>query len=129
MRQAPPRRCHSTQVRDSPALVLGPRTLTLDTRENGSLLNGRRLLKTIGVDATEKGLREVHVIEAVNDLIPVTLQDREIPTVGDTKLCPSTEPPDPVPAPELQSPHLSSLQGSQLALQGLGNHLKGRVHL
>lgn len=47
--------------------------LTLDTRKNGSLLDGRGLLKTIGIDATEEGLREVHVIKAVNNLIPVTL--------------------------------------------------------
>lgn len=73
MRQAPPTRCHSTQIRDSPELVRGLRILTLDTRKNGSLLDGRRLLKTIGVDATEKGLREVHVIKAVHNLIPVTL--------------------------------------------------------
>lgn len=75
MRQAPPTRCHSTQVRDSPELVLEQRDLTLDTRKNGSLLDGRGLLKTIGVDATEEGLREVHVIKAVNNLIPVTLKD------------------------------------------------------
>lgn len=49
------------------------RSLTLDTRKNGSLLDGRRLLETISIDATEKGLGEVHVIKAVNDLIPVTL--------------------------------------------------------
>lgn len=47
--------------------------LTLDTRKNGSLLDGRRLLKTIGIDAPEKGLGEVHVVKAVNDLVPVTL--------------------------------------------------------
>lgn len=64
-----------SQVRDSPELVPEQSSLTLDTRKNGSLLDGRGLLKTIGIDATEKGLREVHVIKAVNDLIPVTLQN------------------------------------------------------
>ena len=54
MRQAPPTRCHSTQVRDSSELVLGQRDLTLDTRKNGSLLDGRGLLKTIGIYATEE---------------------------------------------------------------------------
>ena len=54
MRQAPPTRCHSTQIRDSSELVLGQRDLTLDTRKNGSLLDGRGLLKTIGIYATEE---------------------------------------------------------------------------
>ena len=54
MRQAPPTRRHSTQARDSPELVLGQKGLTLDTRKNGSLLDGRGLLKTVGVDATEE---------------------------------------------------------------------------
>lgn len=75
MRQAPPTRCHSTQVRDGSQLVLGQRDLTLDTRKNGSLLNGRGLLKTIGIYATEEWLWEVHVIKAVDNLIPVTLQE------------------------------------------------------
>ena len=41
---------------DSPELVSEQRDLTLDTRKNGSLLDGRGLLKTIGVDAAEEGL-------------------------------------------------------------------------
>lgn len=50
-------------------------TLTIDTRKKGSLLDGRRLLKAIGIDDTGKGIREVHVIKAINCLIPVTLNE------------------------------------------------------
>jgi hypothetical protein len=55
-------------------LGLSNHIITLDARKNGSLLDGRGLLKTIGIDATEEGLRKVHVIKAVNNLIPVTLE-------------------------------------------------------
>lgn len=33
------------------------------------------LLKTMGIEAVEKGLREVHIIKAVNSFIPVILND------------------------------------------------------
>ncbi len=51
--------------------------LTLDTRKNSPLLDGRGLLKTISIDSPEKSLTQVHVIKAVHNLIPVTLQLQE----------------------------------------------------
>ena len=47
--------------------------LTLDTRDNGPLLDSWRLLKTIGIDSPEQSLAQAHLIEAVHDLIPVAL--------------------------------------------------------
>ena len=47
--------------------------LTLDARNNGPLLDGRRFLKTIGVDSSQKRLTQAHDIETVRDLVPVTL--------------------------------------------------------
>lgn len=48
--------------------------LTLDARNNCSLLDGRWLLKTIGINSSEQGLRQVHVIKTVHNLIPVALK-------------------------------------------------------
>lgn len=45
--------------------------LTSNARQNGSLLNGGRLLETVSVDAAEKLLFQVHVVETGDDLIPV----------------------------------------------------------
>lgn len=50
---------------------------TFDAWDNGSLLNGRWLLKTIGINSSQELLTEVHVIEIVNDLLPVALPERE----------------------------------------------------
>ena len=47
--------------------------LTLDTREDGPLLNGRWFLKTIGIDSSQESLTKGHLIKAVHNLIPVTL--------------------------------------------------------
>ena len=49
-------------------------TTNLCERQDSALLNGRGLLETIGVDTSEQVLPEVHVIEVVDDLIPVGLQ-------------------------------------------------------
>lgn len=49
-------------------------TLTLDTRDNGPLLDGRWLLETIGINSPEQSFAQVHVIKTVHDLVPVTLQ-------------------------------------------------------
>ena len=113
MRQAPPTRCHSTQIRDSSELVLGQRDLTLDTRKNGSLLDGRGLLKTIGIYATEEWLWEVHVIKAVDNLIPVTLQEaKESREMG---LCSCIRANKPLYLHwHLRTHNLSLTQGSQL---------------
>lgn len=44
---------------------------TLDNRHDSALLNRRRALETVGVDATQKLALEVHGIEAVGGLIVV----------------------------------------------------------
>merc|ERR1719266_883089 len=59
-------------------LSLGDNIHALDTRDNGSLLDSRRLLETIGIDASEELLLQVHVIEVLTDLIPVGVDN----TVG-----------------------------------------------
>ena len=43
--------------------------IVLDKMKNGSVLDGRRCLKTIGVDVMEEALREVHVIKVVTNLL------------------------------------------------------------
>merc|ERR1712137_1123727 len=43
-------------------------------RKDGALLNSGRLLKTISVDTTQKVFLKVHVVEIVNNLIPVGIQ-------------------------------------------------------
>lgn len=48
---------------------------TLDTRKNCSVLLGRGILKTLGVDAMEEGLLEVHIIKVVNNLFAVIPDD------------------------------------------------------
>lgn len=48
--------------------------LTLDTRDNGSLLDSGRLLKTIGINSPEQSLTQVHLIKTVHDLVPVALE-------------------------------------------------------
>ena len=54
-------------------LGLRDRVAHHEKRLDRSLLDGRWLLETIGVDATEKVLLETHVIEALNDFVPVGL--------------------------------------------------------
>ncbi len=43
--------------------------------DDGTLLDSRRLLKTIGVDTTEQILTKVHLIEVVGNLVPITLNN------------------------------------------------------
>jgi hypothetical protein len=50
--------------------------LTLDDGHDGALLDGRRALETVGVDATEELGLEVHAVEAVGGLIVVGLDLR-----------------------------------------------------
>lgn len=45
--------------------------LTSNARQNRSLLDGGRLLETVGVDASEQLLFQVHVVEAGDHLVPV----------------------------------------------------------
>ncbi len=45
---------------------------------NGLLLNGRGLLKPIGVDASEQLLAETHVVKVVAHLVPVGLDDADV---------------------------------------------------
>lgn len=54
---------------------LSSHIIVLDTMQNGSVLDGRRCLKAIGVDIMEEALREVHVIKVVTNLFLVTLDD------------------------------------------------------
>ena len=44
------------------------RGTNLDARNNGSLLDSRWLLETIGVDPSEELLLQVHVVEVLTDL-------------------------------------------------------------
>lgn len=48
--------------------------LTLDTRDNGSLLDSGRLLKTIGINSPEQSLAQAHLIKTIHNLIPVALE-------------------------------------------------------
>lgn len=48
---------------------------TLDTWEDGALLDGGRTLKTVSIDTTEKVLAELHFVEALDNGIPVGLND------------------------------------------------------
>ena len=47
--------------------------LTLDDGHDGTLLDSRRTLETIGVDSTEELRLQVHVVEGVGDFIVVGL--------------------------------------------------------
>lgn len=46
---------------------------TLDNGHNGTLLNSRRALETVGVDAAKQLRLEVHLVERVDGLIVVRL--------------------------------------------------------
>ena len=50
-----------------------PEKLTLDDGHDGTLLDSRRALETVGVDTTEELSLQVHVIEGVGGLIVVGL--------------------------------------------------------
>lgn len=56
---------------------------TLDTRDDGPLLDCRWLLETIGINSPEQSFAQVHVIKAVHDLVPVTLQTNQQDTFQD----------------------------------------------
>jgi len=58
----------------SSRLGLSDDVLALGEGEDGSLLDGRGLLETVGIDTSEEILTEVHAIEVVNDFIPVGLE-------------------------------------------------------
>ena len=47
---------------------LSSRRTNLDARDNGSLLDSRWLLETIGIDSSEELFLQVHVIEVLADL-------------------------------------------------------------
>ena len=47
--------------------------LTLDDGHDGTLLDGRRALETVGVDTAEQLSLQVHIVEGVGDLIVVGL--------------------------------------------------------
>jgi hypothetical protein len=47
--------------------------LTLDDGHDGTLLDGRRALETVGVDATEELSLEFHAVERVGGLVVVGL--------------------------------------------------------
>jgi len=47
--------------------------VSLDDGEDGTLLDGRRPLETIGIDAPKELFLQSHFIEALDDLVPVGL--------------------------------------------------------
>lgn len=59
----------------STRLGLGNDVVPLDARHNSALLDGRRLLETVGVDAAEQLLLQAHVVEVVDGLVPVGLDN------------------------------------------------------
>merc|ERR1719398_52495 len=56
-------------------LSLGDNIHALDARDNGSLLDSRWLLKTIGIDSSEELFLQLHVVEVLADLVPVGVDD------------------------------------------------------
>jgi len=52
-------------------LGLGDEIAAEDGGLDGTLLDGRRLLETVGVDTTEKLLGELHAVEGIDGLVPV----------------------------------------------------------
>ena len=52
-------------------LGLGDEIAAEDGGLDGTLLDGRGLLETVGVDATEKLLGELHAVEGLDGLVPV----------------------------------------------------------
>ena len=56
-------------------LSLGDDVMTLDARDDGALLDGRRFLETVGVDAAQQLLAEVHVVKVFADVIPVGVDE------------------------------------------------------
>lgn len=55
-------------------LRLSDHIMTLEAGYDCTLLDCRRLYKTVGVDSTQQVLLQIHVIEVVHDLIPAALQ-------------------------------------------------------
>lgn len=49
--------------------------ITSEARDDGTLLDSRRFLKTISINTTEKILTQVHLIEVIGNLVPITLDD------------------------------------------------------
>lgn len=56
-------------------LRLGNDVATLHARNDSALLDGRRLLETVAVDAAQQLLAQVHVIKVVVHLMPGGLDD------------------------------------------------------
>ena len=56
-------------------LRLSNHIVTLDAGDDGALLDGGGLLEAVGVDAAEKLLAEVHVVEVFADLVPVGVDE------------------------------------------------------
>ena len=55
------------------SMIIEYKRTTSNAWKNSSLLDSRRLLKTIRIDASEEILPEVHVIESIHDSIVVAL--------------------------------------------------------
>ena len=53
------------------------RRATFNARQDGALLDGRRALKAVAVDAAQQVLAQLHVVEAVHDSVPVGLRSRD----------------------------------------------------
>ena len=54
-------------------LGLGNHVVPLDDGDDGALLDGRGLLKTVGIDTPQEILLEAHLVKALSDLVPVGL--------------------------------------------------------
>ena len=52
-------------------LGLGDEIAAEDGGLDGALLDGRGLLETVGVDATEELLGELHAVEGLDGLVPI----------------------------------------------------------
>jgi hypothetical protein len=55
-------------------LGLGNYIIATGKRGNGTLLDGRRLLETVGINATKKIFLETHVVKVISYFIPVAFK-------------------------------------------------------
>ena len=56
-------------------LSLSDDVVAADAGDDGPLLDGRRLLEPVGVDAPQELLPQVHVVKVLRHLVPVGLDD------------------------------------------------------
>ena len=56
-------------------LSLGDDVMALDAGHDGALLDSRRLLEAISVDASEELLTKGHIVEVLADVVPVRVDE------------------------------------------------------